>query len=343
MPTGRLILLLLLIVVAAVVVVLVLRRGSAQRDERRVEAAGIRGEAEGMAATMTGQDTFAQQAQERAEVARLEAEERAREAARLEAEAAEQRAAAEATRREYEATMRRADDVDPDVKESAFPPVTEQPARTAAAVTSDAGSDTPDTSDAGADAALRDGGADASDAGADRAQDGGAATALRDGGSDASDAGADRARDGGADASDGGAEEVPLSRAERRQAREHEEGSSWAAPAGPGAAAAGAAATGAVGASSWAARDEEEASPESERIASAADYRDEVRTDDRAGSSSDVYPAAPAGSGATMSQDSRNDDRPATADLSEDTQSPSGEWGGPRSDVDTTTTETSEG
>ena len=59
MPTGRLILLLLLIVVAVVAVVLVLRRGSARRDEQRAEAAGIRGEAEGIAATMTGQDTFA--------------------------------------------------------------------------------------------------------------------------------------------------------------------------------------------------------------------------------------------------------------------------------------------
>ena len=280
MPTGRLILLLLLIVAAAVVVVLVLRRGSAKRDEQRVEAAGIRGEAEGMAATLTGQDTFAQQAEERAEVARLEAEERAREAARLEAEAAEQRAAAEATRREYEATMRHADDVDPDVKESAFAPVP--------------------------------------DAGSHVAQE------APDTGSDASDA--------------GDTQEVLLSRAERRQAREHEGESSWAAPSGPGAVAAGAAAAGAAGASTWAARDEEEASPESQRIASAADYRDDVPDGGTgAGSSTEVYEPLAAGSGAAMSQDSRKDDRAATDDLSEDTQSPSGEWGGPRADVDAAT------
>ena len=144
MPTGRLILLLLLIVLAAVAIVLLLRRGAAQRDEQRVEAAGIRGEAEGIAATMTGQDTFAQQAEERAEVARLQAEQRARKAARLEAEAAEQRAAAEATRREYEATMRRADDIDPDVKESAFAPVPEPTATTDTDATPDGGDVAPD-------------------------------------------------------------------------------------------------------------------------------------------------------------------------------------------------------
>ena len=42
---------------------------------------------------------------------------------RLEAEAAEHRAAVEATQRDYESTMRRADDIDPDVKESSFAPV----------------------------------------------------------------------------------------------------------------------------------------------------------------------------------------------------------------------------
>ena len=78
-----------------------------------------------MAASVAGQSAFADQAAERAEVARVEAEERAREAARLEAEAAEHRAALEATQRDYEATMRRADDIDPDVKESAYPAVTE--------------------------------------------------------------------------------------------------------------------------------------------------------------------------------------------------------------------------
>lgn len=203
MDSPQLVLLLLLVLVAAVAVVLVLRRSSSKRDEQRVEAAGIRGEAEGMAATMAGQSTFARQAEERAEVARFEAEERAREAARLEAEAAEQRATAEATRREYEATMRRADDIDPDVKESTFAPV---PAAT-----------TPD---------------------------------------------------------------------------------------------AGAAAAGAVGGSTRAARDEDEAGPESRRIASADEFRDEV-------------PADRAGAGPTAD---------TSDDLSRDTESPRGEWGGPPAD-----------
>ena len=108
---------------AVVVVVLVLRRGSAQRDAQRVEAAGLRTDADTLATTVAGQSVFADQAAQRAELARVEAEDKAREAARLEAEAAEHRAAAEATQRDYEATMRRADDIDPDVKESEFAPV----------------------------------------------------------------------------------------------------------------------------------------------------------------------------------------------------------------------------
>ena len=125
MNAARLLLLLLLIVVAVVVVLVVLRRGSAQRDAQRVEAAGLRSEADTLAATMAGQSAYAEQAAQRAELARLEAEEKAREAERLEAEAAEHKATVEAAQRDYDSTMRRADDIDPDVKESAFPPVAE--------------------------------------------------------------------------------------------------------------------------------------------------------------------------------------------------------------------------
>ena len=123
MTAPRLILLLLLILVAVVLVVLVLRRGSAQRDAQRVEAAGLRTDADTLATTVAGQSVFADQAAQRAELARVEAEDKAREAAQLEAEAAEHRAAAEATQRDYEATMRRADDIDPDVKKSEYPEV----------------------------------------------------------------------------------------------------------------------------------------------------------------------------------------------------------------------------
>ena len=126
MTAARLILLLLLILIAVVIVLVVLRRGSAQRDAQRVEAAGLRADADTMATTVAGQSVFADQAAQRAELARVEAEDKASEAARLEAEAAEHRAAAEATQRDYEATLRRADDIDPDVKESAFPAVADE-------------------------------------------------------------------------------------------------------------------------------------------------------------------------------------------------------------------------
>ncbi|MFL6168631.1 MAG: hypothetical protein ACJ711_03070 [Ornithinibacter sp.] len=154
MTAARLILLLLLVLVVVVIVVVVLRRGSARRDAHRVEAANLRSEAETLAAGLAGQSAFADQAAERAEVARLEAEERAREAARLEAEAAEHRAAVEATQRDYEATMRRADDIDPDVKESQYPAVTEAAdGRTGAGATHpDAGTDDRGGAAAGASA-----------------------------------------------------------------------------------------------------------------------------------------------------------------------------------------------
>ena len=108
---------------------MVLRRGSAQRDAQRVEAAGLRADADTLATTVAGQSVFADQAAERAELARVEAEDKASEAARLEAEAAEHRAAVEASQRDYEATLRRADDIDPDVKESEFPAVAARPSR----------------------------------------------------------------------------------------------------------------------------------------------------------------------------------------------------------------------
>lgn len=299
MGAGRLLLLLLLAIVVVAVVVVVMRRGSAKRDEQRVEAADIRGRAGGIAATMEGQQTFAQQAEERATVARAEAEARAREAqeraaeaARLEDEAAEQRAAAEATRREYETTMRRADDVDPDVKESSFAPVTDdEPAPVEGARRSD--------------------------------------------------------------------DDTPMTRAERREAREQAEAGGdgqWGAPApaaGAGVGAAGAAAA----ASSWSddanggARDdvhdgshrtEDDADADSERVASAADYRDDVPAAHGAGSDEPsreepsargVSGAAAAGTAGGMSDDTRESGQDqSTADLSRDAESPRGEWGGPRDD-----------
>ena len=263
MSAARLILLLLLILVAVAIVVVVLRRGAAQRDAHRVEAANLRSDAETLAASVAGQSVFADQAAERAEVARVEADERAREAARLEAEAAEHRAALEATQRDYEATMRRADDIDPDVKESAYPAVTESEGGHAGAA------------------------ATQPDAGTDERGD------RTDG-----------------DHSEHGEGEPPMTRAERREARDADGGAGWAAPAAASSApAAGAVGGAAAGASAWAAQGhehghdhghgEEHTGEQSERIASAADFRDDVPSEQ-----TEVYAADERGSEPHMSDNS---------------------------------------
>ena len=58
MTAARLILLLLLILVAVVLVFVLLRRGSAQRDAQRVEAAGLRSEADTLAALRRTEASF---------------------------------------------------------------------------------------------------------------------------------------------------------------------------------------------------------------------------------------------------------------------------------------------
>jgi len=312
MTTGQLVLIIALVLVAAVLVVLILRRGSQRREEHRVEAEELRSEAQEVAASTTGLAAFAEQAEERAGVARAEAEEKVAEAERLEAEAAGRQRAAEQTRQEYEAMMRRADDVDPDVKESQYPPVAEG---------------------AGPEPA------------AEREQAEGEAE-----GPPAGDA-------------------TPMTRAERRRAREEAEAreseeASWSS--GPAAPVAGAAAAAAVGTAAWAAHDDEATDEErerSERIASAADYRDDtepsstVSPDEAqvaggaeggrgAGSSpdpdsADVWTPSGVGTGDDMSgspraatsatadeHDTSHGDVVA-ADAAADAESPRGEWGGP--------------
>ncbi|HYN67548.1 MAG TPA: hypothetical protein VES93_11720, partial [Ornithinibacter sp.] len=319
MPAARLTLLLLLILVAVVLVVVLLRRGSAHRDAQRVEAAELRSEADTLAATMPGQAAFAEQAAERAEVARAEAERQAREAQRLEGEAAERRAAIEATQHDYETTMRRADDIDPDVKESSFAPVEPGSSEQEPAPAAPAGS---------------------------RSTDAGHPTAGDEG-------------------------ESLMTRAARREAREAEEAGggapSAAASAGAGEAGAGAAGTAAAGAAAWGAREDDETFGESERIASAADFRDDVPEErvDPAGRGhtsaqpqTEVSSVSEPGSEPGMSVDSTNeaadhapdgddyaatralheevadaDISPETAEeLSQDVESPSNEWGGPPQD-----------
>jgi hypothetical protein len=118
MTAARLILLLLLILVAVVSSSSVLRRAPAQRDAQRVEAAGCAPTPTPWPTTVRGQSVFADQAAQRAEAGAGRGGGQGPRGSALEAEAAEHRAAAEATQREYEATMRRADDIDPDVKKS---------------------------------------------------------------------------------------------------------------------------------------------------------------------------------------------------------------------------------
>ncbi len=223
---------------------------------------------------------------QRAELARVEAEDKASEAARLEAEAAEHRAAAEATQRDYEATLRRADDIDPDVKESEFPAVADEvePAPAVSGST-DAAPAPGATSRCSLPLAV------------DRRL--GTATTL------------------------------PMTRAERREAREAEVGSdAGSASVAPSAAAAATVGGVAAGTTAWTGRGDDESNPESERIASAADFRDDVPDDAptrrrarrsrtprraRAGSSrpdqesGEVYAADGTGTGSDMSNDARTD------------------------------------
>ncbi|HET7761939.1 MAG TPA: hypothetical protein VFL46_06220 [Phycicoccus sp.] len=309
MTTGQLILIILLVLVAAVLVAVILRRGSARREEQRVEAADLRSQAEAVAPTVAGRAAFAEQAEQRADVARAEAEEKAREAARLSEEAAEQRRAAEAARQEHEAILRRADDVDPDVKESEYPPVPEdarpEPAPSVAAAAASDGEPATDAEPADDD------------------------------------------------------DDQPMTRAERRRAREEAEArgeevpegaetaeeSRWAS--GPAAPVAGAAGAAAVGTAAWAA-DDERGGPDEERsarIASAADYRDDVEGD-QVRAADDVSTGTGTGTEGGMDHDQRTaltTDVPeaepartateradADTDIAAEAQSPTGEWGGPR-------------
>ena len=307
MQTGRLILLLLLVLAVAVVVVLLLRRSTGKKEQQRVEAALLRTEAEQIAAQLAGQASYAEQAAERAEVARVEAEQRAREAARLEEEAAEQRAAAESTRREYEETMRRADEVDPDVTESSFATVDER-----------------ESADGDADRHVGEGDHDEARTASDEAR-----TASEN-------------------------DDVPVDHAEpprdRTPAGATTAGAATAGAAAAGATTAGATAAGgtaagatAAGAAAWAGQDADR-HPESERIASAADYRDDVPAD-RPVPDDDVYGGPDVGRADGMSDDARPDrddsdtgregEASATSmdsDVSHDAESPRGEWGGPPSD-----------
>ena len=303
MTPFRLVLLLLLILVAVVVVLVVLRRGSAQRDAQRVEAAGLRADADTLATTVAGQSVFADQAAQRAELARVEAEDKASEAARLEAEAAEHRAAAEASQRDYEATLRRADDIDPDVKQSEFPAVADEvePATAVSGSTDAAPADTgsPDAAPAATGS---------TDAGVAPAGAGAAAAVV--------------ARDD---------DDVPMTRAARREAREAEVSSdTGSASVAPSTAAAATVGGVAAGTTAWTGRGDDESNPESERIASAADYRDDVPDDtsesaaasagpgpatselepesESSGSESgEVYAADDTGTGSGMSDDAHTD------------------------------------
>ena len=102
---------------------LVSRGKQRQLEEQRAEAARIRAGAEERTAALQGQEAFARQSSERADLARQEAEERARqaeesarEAQRVEEEAQRHQADLERVRLERDAELRRADELDPDVE-----------------------------------------------------------------------------------------------------------------------------------------------------------------------------------------------------------------------------------
>ncbi len=111
MTTAQLLVLLLVIVVAVVLVWLLVRRSAARKDDARAEAAGLRADAAAVASTLPGQEAFAAQAEERAEVARTEAE-------RLAAEASGYRETVEVVREDHRSMLARADEIDPDVDAS---------------------------------------------------------------------------------------------------------------------------------------------------------------------------------------------------------------------------------
>ncbi len=144
-------------------------------------------------------------------------------------------------------------------------------------------------------------------------------------------------------------DDVPVDHAERPRDRAPA-GATTAGAAAAGATAAGGTAAGgaaagaaAAGTAAWAGQDADR-HPESERIASAADYRDDVPAD-RPGPDDDVYGGPAVGRADGMSDDARPDrddsdtgregEAPATSldsDVSHDAESPRGEWGGPPSD-----------
>ena len=272
MTTTQLLLLLLLVIVVVIAVVWLMRRGAGQKEAARVEAEVMRGRAAEVGASLSGQQAFAEQAEERAAVVRAEAEQRAAEAARLEEEASAHRAAAGETQREYETQMRRADDVDPDVTESTFAPAAEE---------SSAAEGDPDP---------------ATDAPANHHRRGRRPPHPR--------RASGRPRPGG----DRGL--VVLA--------------GRPVPAATGAAVAGASSQGRPDEDTGSGTD-----ADSERVASATDFRDDVTPEgERPG---DVSAGAAAGTTASMSDDTREQGLTDT-DLSRDVESPSGEWGGPPRD-----------
>jgi hypothetical protein len=137
-----------------------------------------------------------------------------------------------------------------------------------------------------------------------------------------------------------------MTRAERREAREADEAG---VASGPGSVAPSAASPAGSAGAAGAATVAERGDDESERIASAADFRDDVPADP-AHEEAEVYATQDAGSEQDMDDDSRTDTAPHTShhdavnagdqdgtgpstesagDLSQDVESPRGEWGGP--------------
>ena len=103
------------IVVVAIIVALVAASNKKKQERNRVRAGELREEAATQATTVQKREAHARETEAKAAAARAEADRKQAEADRLEAEAHERQQAAAGHREEHHASLRRADELDPDV------------------------------------------------------------------------------------------------------------------------------------------------------------------------------------------------------------------------------------
>lgn len=103
------------IVVVAVIVALVAASNKKKQERNRIRAGELREEAATQATTVQKREAHARETEAKAAAARAEADRKQAEADRLEAEAHERQQAAAGHREEHQESLRRADELDPDV------------------------------------------------------------------------------------------------------------------------------------------------------------------------------------------------------------------------------------